>query len=127
VQDVIDHVVQEVALVTDHYEASSIGFEKRFEPERSFEIEVVRRLIEQEEIGLREEQSGKGDAHAPTAREGKERLVLRLLGKAETGENARGARGRTVRIDRIKSLVNIGYAVTFDCVLGLGQQLGTLA
>ncbi len=68
-ENVVDDVVEEIALVADHDEAAAIGLEERFEPERRLEIEMVRRLVEQQQVRLREQQSGEGDAHAPAAGE----------------------------------------------------------
>ena len=89
----VDDIVEEVALVADHEDRRRIGFEEILQPQHRFEIEVVRRLVEQQQIGLREQQRGERDAHPPAAREAVERAVLRLLVEAEADEDARGARG----------------------------------
>ena len=37
------------------------------EPKRAFEVEVVCRLVEQQQVGLREQNGGQGHAHPPAA------------------------------------------------------------
>ncbi len=45
-------------------------FEQLFQPEDAFEVEVVGRLVEEEEIGFEEEFAGEGEAFSPAAGEG---------------------------------------------------------
>ena len=54
-QDIVDDIVQQVALMADHDQLPRIGAEEIFEPQRRFEIEVVRRFVEQQQIGFGEE------------------------------------------------------------------------
>ncbi len=51
-----------------------------------------------------------------------ERLMLRLLGEAEAGENARGPRRRAMGIDGVEPLVDLGDAMRVHGVIGLGEQ-----
>ena len=125
-QDVVGDIVQKIALMAHHDEAAAIGFEEGLQPHGSLEIEVVRRLVEQQEIGLGEQQRRKRDPHAPAAGEAVERLMLRLLRKTETGENARGARGSAMRVDGVEPLVDLADAVRVVRVLGLGEQFRPL-
>src|SRR3546814_10752878 len=64
-QDMVDDIVEEVALVTDDDELAGIAAQEAFEPHRRFEVEVVRRLVEQQQVGVGEEQRGERDAHLP--------------------------------------------------------------
>ena len=57
------------------------------EPANTLEVEVVGGLVEEEEVGMAQQQLGKGDAHLPTAREVGRGLVEVLDGKAEATEN----------------------------------------
>ena len=125
-QDVVGDIVQKIALVAHHDEAAAIGFEEGLEPHRRLEIEMVRRLVEQQQIGLGEQQRRERDPHAPAAGEAVERLMLRLLGKTETGENARRARRRAMRVDGVEPLVDLADAVRIVRVLGLRQQFRPL-
>jgi hypothetical protein len=37
-QNMVDHIVQQIALMADHHHHRRIAFEKAFEPERRFEV-----------------------------------------------------------------------------------------
>ena len=52
----VDHVVEQVALVADHDHRRRIGLEEVLQPQRRFEIEMVRGLVEQQQVGRGEEQ-----------------------------------------------------------------------
>ena len=41
VQDVIHHIVQQIALMADHHQRCGIGFQEVLQPQRRFQIEVV--------------------------------------------------------------------------------------
>ena len=87
---------------------------------------MVRRLVEQQQIGLGEQQRRERDTHAPAAGEAVEWLMLRLLGEAETGENARRARRCAMRVDGVQPLVDFADAVRIVSVLGLSQKFRPL-
>ncbi len=59
-EDMIDDVVEQVALVADHEDGRAIVLEEILEPQRRFEIEMVRGLVEQQ-------QSGSENSSAPSA------------------------------------------------------------
>ena len=70
-----------------------------FQPRGRFEIEVVGRLVEQQQVGLDEERGGERDPHAPAAGEVGQRHPLHRLVDAEAGQQACGPRRRRVRAD----------------------------
>ncbi len=88
-QDGVDGVVEEVAVVADHQDGVRIGLDEIFEPERAFEVEIVGRLVEQQHFGRGEQHGGERDAHAPAAGELAAGAGLRLLVEAEARQNAR--------------------------------------
>ena len=67
VQDVVDDVVQQVALMADQHQSAAVLGEIRLEPQRRFEVEVVGRLVEQEQVRLRKQHRCQGHARAPAA------------------------------------------------------------
>ena len=93
---------------------------------RAFEVEIVGRLVEQQDLRLEEQHGGERDAHAPAARERAARALLRRFVEAETGEDLRRARRRRVRADVAEALVDGGDAVRVGGVLGLIEQAGAL-
>ena len=62
-------IVEEGAVVGHEDDCPGVCLEEGFEPGDGFDVEVVRRLVEEEDIGTREENLGKLDAHAPAAAE----------------------------------------------------------
>ena len=66
-EDVTDGAVEQVAVMADEEDGVRVAGEIAFEPECPFEVEIVGRLIEKEQIGFGAEYTGKGHAHAPTA------------------------------------------------------------
>ena len=89
-EDGVDDIVEQVALMADDDHHRRIGLEEILEPQGRFEIEMVRGLVEQQQIGLREEQGGERDAHLPAARIAVERAALHFLVEAKADQDARG-------------------------------------
>ena len=69
VQDPIDRIVEQVAVVADDDHGARIARQMVLEPQRAFEVEIVGGLVEQQEIGLGEQHGGERHAHAPAAGE----------------------------------------------------------
>ena len=70
-----DHAIEEVAVVTGDQDGARIGAEKLLEPLHTQQVEVVRRLVEQQQVVLEGQQSAQGQAHRPAAGEGGHRRV----------------------------------------------------
>ena len=90
-QAFVDRCVEQVAVVADHDHGARIARDVVLEPERAFEIEIVGRLVEQQQIRLGEQGGGERYPHAPAAGEGRGRTPLRSVIEAEAGENGGGA------------------------------------
>ena len=68
--DARDHGVEQVSIVGDHEDrALVLILEERLQPEAPFQVEVVGGLVEQQDVGLLQEQAGEGDARLLTAGE----------------------------------------------------------
>ena len=67
--DALDGGVEEVAVVRDEHDRARVVGEVLLEPVARRQVEVVRRLVHQQQVGPREQQLGEGDAHLPAARE----------------------------------------------------------
>ena len=76
-EDPLGHVVEEVAIVGHGDNGAEVLGEVPFQPVHTLGIEVVRRLVEQEQVGLLEQQFAEGHAaslaagevrHPPVAR-----------------------------------------------------------
>ncbi len=64
--------------MADDDDGVRVAGEVVFQPERAFEIEIVGRLVEQQQIGCGEKRGGKRHPHPPSA--GKFRDRARLIG-----------------------------------------------
>lgn len=74
----------------DHDEAAAVGLEVVAQPDDRVGVEVVGRLVEQQDVGVREEDAGQLDAAALTAGECMERLSEHPVGQAERGGDGGG-------------------------------------
>src|SRR3569623_617002 len=68
-QDLIDRGVEQIAVMADADDRARIVREMVLEPERAFEIEIVGRLVEQQQLGSGEQRCGQCHAHSPAAGE----------------------------------------------------------
>ena len=110
-QNMRGHVVEQIAVMADDDDARRIAREIVDEPERAFEIEIIGRLVEQQQIRLREQHRRQRDAHAPAAGEFRQRAVLRLGVEAEAGRMARRARRRRMGVDIGEPRLDFGDVV----------------
>ena len=83
--------VQESTVVGDDDEAAGVACEVVLEPEESFEIEMVRRLVEEEQRGFGDEEAGEVGAHDPAAGEGFGEFVGVVGFETEAVEDFAGA------------------------------------
>ena len=63
------HIVQEIAIVGDGHDGARVFREKALEPGHRLGVEMIRRLIEKEHVGFREQEPAKRNPAALTARE----------------------------------------------------------
>ena len=68
-------IVEEVAIVGDEDDVAGIIDQMAFEPRDAFGVEMVGRLVEQQDVGLFEQQLGQRDAATLAARERVDRTV----------------------------------------------------
>jgi len=85
--DVAHELVQKVAVVRNHHDRAGIAAQVFAEPHERFEVEMVRRLVEQQQIGLLREQPREVRAHDPAAAQRRRRAVHILLAERQPREN----------------------------------------
>ena len=108
-QDGIDRIVQQLAVVADDQRGVRIFLQARFQPQRAFEVEIVGRLVEQQQIGFGEQRGGQRHPHAPAAGELRHRAVEIGVGEAKAGEDFGSARRRTVGVDGVELVINLRH------------------
>jgi hypothetical protein len=87
--DLADHAVQELAVVRGHHERALERAQPLLEPQDRLEIEVVGRLVEQQRVGLHDQDPREAHAHLPAARERADVAVDLLRREAEPASTVR--------------------------------------
>src|SRR6185369_12736959 len=100
-------LIQEFAIVGNNNDRAGITFEIILEPDQSFEVEVVRGLVEHQKIGLVDEQASEVSAHDPPAAEFARRPIKIRFAKTETGQNLLGFRFDLISSEIGKSSVEV--------------------
>ena len=117
VEDRADGAVQEAAVVGDDDDRVRVAREVGFEPERAFEVEVVGRLVEQQQVGLGEEHAGERHAHPPAAGIGGAGARVFLRVETQALEDRGGAGLRAPGVDVGEAGLDLGDAVAGGGVL----------
>ena len=111
-EDPARDVVEEIAVVRDEQHGARIGAQMPFEPGRGLRVEMVRRLVEEQQLGLLQEQPAERDATPLTAGERRHLGIVRRAGQ------------------RLHRLVDLGIEVPevlgVDLVLQARHLLGRL-
>src|SRR5438552_1281615 len=118
--DFADCDVEEVAVVRDQNKRVRIFGEIFFQPVASFEIEMVRRLIQKQQVRLLQQQLGKRDAHLPSAREFVSLPIPIVLTKSESSEHAAHLRLDGIAVTGLKFMLYTLIAIGDLCILRRG-------
>ena len=93
VDDLVDDGVEKLAVVRDEEQRAGIAREPVLEPEHGVEVEVVGRLVEQQQVRAAHQRLREIEAHAPAAGEAGDRLA-RARGSAKPRPAAASRRAR---------------------------------
>ena len=88
--------VEKIAVVGDQQQRARIALEPVLEPEHGVEVEVIGRLVEQQQIGARHQRLRQIQPHAPAAGKARHGVVVARGGKAQSRQQRAGARAGTV-------------------------------
>ena len=110
VRDGRDHAVEEVAVVGDEHHAALVRGEEALEPAERLEIQVVGRLVEQQEIGAEQEQARQRRSHAPSAREFGERSMDLVGPEAEPAEDHLGLGLEPIAAQCLEAVLDLAIA-----------------
>ncbi len=113
---------KQVAIVADHQQRVAELPQMLGEPELGLEVEMVRRLVEDQQIGIAEQRAGQRHAHAPAAGELAARPCLGGVVEAQAIQDRGGARGRGGGADLVEPHVDVGQPQPIMRGLGLGHQ-----
>jgi len=122
-----DDAVHEVAVVAGHQQgAVEVACQPFLEPDDRLEVEVVGRLVEQQDVGVDRQDPGQGDPHLPAAGEVLHRPVEILRGETEAGQHRLGPGVEIVAAAVFEDLDDVAVAFEQLGHLVVAQRLGHL-
>ena len=89
--------VEQLAVVADQDKAVAIAAQIALEPQRGFEVEMVGRLVEQQQVGLGEQHRRQRHPHAPAARQFVDRGCSCIAASKPSPARMRAARAGAAR------------------------------
>ncbi len=99
VQHPSDRLVEQLEVVTDHEQRAAVAAQELHEPRAGVDVEVVRGLVEQQDVAAGEQDAGELDAAPLTTGEHGERQVDAVRVEAEAGgERAHLGLGRVAAV-----------------------------
>ena len=99
--DAADELVEELAVVGDQQDRAGVRLQVALEPLQGLEIEVVRRLVEHQQVGLLDEQAREVRAHHPAAAHLAQPPVEVAFAERQSLENGFRARLEGVAAERL--------------------------
>ena len=127
VDDLRHEAVHELAIVRRHDERAVEVPKEAFEPDDGFDVEVVRRLVEQQRVRAHQENARERDAHLPTAGQLADVAVDDVRAKTEAGENFSRARFESVAAEFFEPRLSVPESfdelIEFVRALRIGEGL----
>ena len=105
--DAVDGGVEEFAVMRHQQDAAGIARQVLLEPQDRFEVEMVGRLVEQQQVGPVHQRARQVEAHAPAAGEAGHRAFQRVAGETQAVQQLRGARLGAVTVDGLEVLLGL--------------------
>ncbi len=121
------HAAVQQALVMAHHQGGAGEFRQPgFQPERGFQVQMVGRLVQQQQVRVAEQHGRQRHAHAPAAGEAVHRPRLGVRVEAQAGQDGGGAGRGGVGVDGAEPFPDGGHAVRGNVptlgLFGFGQQ-----
>jgi hypothetical protein len=120
--DDVHRPIEQPAIMADDDGSPRKPREPPFQPHRGFEVEVVGRLIQQQQIGFQEQRAGQRHAHPPAAGIGGQRAGLRGFIEAQPRQDRGGAGGGGIRSDGDQAFMDLGGPMRFRLRVQRRQQ-----
>ena len=110
-RDLRHDAVHELAVVRGHQERAGQRLQELFEPDDRFDVQMVRRLVHQQDVGATEQDPRHGDAHLPAARKGSDVSVDALIVEAEAVQDLARLRFEGVAAKMLVLLLHVAEAL----------------
>ena len=115
----VDLPVQELPVVRDEEQRLPLAAEEGVEPGERRDVQVVRRLVEEQQVRIREEEARQRGPHLPAAREVAGRLVEPLRREPEAEQDPLRPPSPVVLLEVVELLVQLGEVLRELELLGL--------
>ncbi len=122
--DRIDDPVQEIAVVRDEDKRPRVAREPVLEPQHGIEIEMVRRLVQEEQIRAACERLSEIQAHPPAAGKARHGVAMESCRKAEPREQRRRPGGGRIAADGLEAVVEFRECLTLEPRIDCGRSSG---
>ena len=106
VDDVLDNVVKEARVVGDDDRRAGRSLEVVLQPGHVLHVKMVGGLVEEENIGLLKDSTGKGELHLPTTRQRGDGVLEAIGGETELDESRLDLRTRSIDANFTKLLLS---------------------
>ena len=122
VGDARHHGVEEVAIVRDEDHRVRVGDEVLLEPVARLEVEMVGRLVEQQQVRRAQQQLRQRETHLPAARQVIGQLLLHLRLEAEPAQHRRDLELDLIAVAQAEAILHLAVAREHRLVLRFGQR-----
>ena len=116
-----DHGIEEEPIVRYQNDRVRIRVQVLFEPVARLEVEMIRGLVEQQQVRLAEKQLGERDAHLPATRKGLGRTSEIGGLEPQPLQDRGGPELDAVTISQTEAILQIAVSMQHRIVLGLGN------
>ena len=120
VQGMGGDVVQELAVMRDQQQGARVLEQPLLQPEHRIQVQVVGRLVQQQQVRGHHQRPGQVQAHAPAAGERGHRATMGLGRKAQAMQQAAGAGLGVVAVELGQLLVGGGHRLPVFAGVGVG-------
>ncbi len=115
-----DDRVEEIAVVRDQQQRPGVAGEPVLEPQHGVQVEVIGRLVEEQQVRAAHQRLREIEAHPPAPGKTRDRIAVARRREAQAGEQRCRARARGVAADLLEAVVQQRerFAVSFGVAVG---------
>ena len=109
--DLVDDAVHELAIVRGHQQRALEAAQELLEPDQAFDVEMVRRFVEQHHVGPHQQDARQRHAHLPAAGQLADVAVHHLLAERQAGQHLAGAAFQRVAVELLEAVLHLAVAL----------------
>jgi hypothetical protein len=104
----LDVAVQELAIVADEQQRALTLAQEAVEPFLGGDVEMIGGLVEEQDLGILQEQRGQNRPHLPAARELMQRAIEPALVESEPHQDGLGVMAAEALVEVVEGRVQVG-------------------